>query len=587
MSLGDVSVTVETGGAQQRTSSALAAKTIVQLGVSPKGTVNALYRLSSLAGITDAFDTGPLAEACALRHRSGLTAYAVPVNPSVDGDTGAVAQVGTGTGTVAVSVAPHRVIDVLCSTAGALGTAAFRFRVGGSSSSYGAPVTSVAGASWTYLVPGTFCKLTFDAAAYVDTKTCNVAVNGTVTPGAGWVGTVTQASSPIDNYDAVCTVQKAGALGVAVLRISLDGNKTTIPDTMVPTGGVVVIPGTGLVLTCANTFVANDTYSFLAHPPNYGTSDETAALNALRAEANAPTVALIHNTRLPFSAATAITAATTLDTAIDTALDTNKLDWQGLSECPASGDTIVSGGAAVADSADTDTVIRAAREGQTFDRVAVCVGTHRMTSVLTSYQLKRPLGWAIASRYADTEPRQDVSWRALGSLGITAIGRDERTATNSLHDAQFNVVQTIAGMPGVYLAIESGGFGFRNMTTDASYQDAVGVRVLNILVAALRVAAQKYVGSRQATNADGTIAETAARRIDTDLDGEAKRGVGLKRGGDFAEPQASLATASVSRSSQLGSSPRRLDVEYQLQPLGFVSAVSARVRFSGVISVEE
>ena len=88
------------------------------------------------------------------------------------------------------------------------------------------------------------------------------------------------------------------------------------------------------------------------------------------------------------------------------------------------------------------------------------------------------------------------------------------------------------------------------------------------------------------TNSDGTIAEGPRQAITADLDGIAKRSVGLGFGGSFREAQASSATANVLASSQLGTSPRRLDVEYSLQPLGLISDIDQRVAVSGVLNVE-
>jgi len=587
MALGEATFEILTGGGQQRTSAAVSAKTIVQLGVSPGGDEAKLYKFSDLSAITATLDTGPLAEACALRHRTGLTTYAVPTKPSQAGAVGTVTQKGTGTGTVTVGTAPHKAIKIKITNAGAIATMKFRVSYDGGTT-YQPEVTSAdsGGGSFVYRVPGTFCTLTFAAGTYVLNSTYDIGVDGTVTIGGGGINTVTQASDPIDNYDVVVKVAKGGALGVAILRVSLDGEKSTLPDMLIPSGGKVVVSGTGLVLTCANTFVVDETYSFLAAPPGFSTTDLQNAMVALRGDASAPPVALVHVIGLPSSAANAFSAGSTLDTQIDTAFSTNNFDWQGLAECPYKDDTIVSGGAAIADTADTDAAITSARVGSTFDRVAICVGTHRMTSPITGHKLKRPLGWALAARYADTEPRQDVSAVAGGALPIVAIGRDERTAATTLHDVQLNVARSYIGRSGAFLAIESGGFGWRNLTTDASYQDAGGVRVLDVAVAALRVAGQRYLGDRPATNPDGTIEEKAARARETDLDGAIKRATGLLRGGDFDAPQASIASATVLRTSQLGQSPRRLDVQYTLQPLGFVSSVAGKVRFSGVISLE-
>ena len=176
------------------------------------------------------------------------------INPSVAGAvSAAIAQTGSLNAQMAVTTAPHVPISVLCSTGGALGVAAFQFSVNGGA--YSAPVVSSASGPWTYLVPGTFCVLSFPAATYVATKTATIGITGTVSLGSGWVGAVTQASSPVDYYEMLITCATVGGFGLGALTISPDGGGgtngggSTLPNALIPTNGVIVIPGTGLVLT--------------------------------------------------------------------------------------------------------------------------------------------------------------------------------------------------------------------------------------------------------------------------------------------------------------------------------------------------
>ena len=57
----------------------------------------------------------------------------------------------------------------------------------------------------------------------------------------------------------------------------------TSAPVQIPGSGKYAIPGTGLVLTFASTFVALDTYAFLAVTAGFTTSDVNAAIVALRA----------------------------------------------------------------------------------------------------------------------------------------------------------------------------------------------------------------------------------------------------------------------------------------------------------------
>lgn len=581
MALGGASFKIQPGGGQQRASASTVSKSVVQLGVSPKGTPNVVQRIGTLSAIDDTLDVGALAQAVAFRHRDGLTSYAVVLKPSQAGALGSVTQQGSGSGTVTPSKVPHKLVEILISTAGALATMAFRWRVGGTGA-FSDPVVSTAG-PYTFRVPGTYCTLTFGAGTYVLNSTYTVGLDGVVTVGGGGISTVTQASDPIDDFKVVCTVVKAGALGTAVLRVSLDGGKSTLPDFLIPSNGKVVLPNAGILLTCANTFVIDEVYTFLAAGPGYSSQDLADALTALRADVNVA-ASLIHVIGLPASAASAISQGAAVEAVMLSVFANEGLDWQAIVECPVVGDIIVSGGAAILDTADTDTVIKTAREGQSWLRTSLFAGTHRQASERDGTKLKRPAGWFVVDRYVDTEPKEDVSARDPAPLRVYEIGRDE-AATPALEEAQINALQTERGM-GVYLAISKGGFGWKNLTTQADYQDAGGVRALNAALYKLRPEAKRLLGQRPATKADGTIAEPPREKYSAQLDSVIKRAVGIAPGGDFTTAQVSSASAKVLPTSQLGQSPRRIDVEYGLQPLGFVSEVAGTVRFSGVLSVE-
>jgi hypothetical protein len=585
MALGDSNVTPVPGGGQQRQAAASAVRNVILLGVCTAGTPNEPVKPSSLTGISAGLGSGPLAELAGLLFRPGQQLWCVPVTPSAVGGVTAVTQVGTGSGALAVSIAPHKAIKVKCETGGALATATFQFSLDGGVT-YGAPVLSTS-TSFVYRVPGTFTTLTFAAATYVATKTLTVGIDGTVTPGSAWVGTVTQVSSPVDNYDVVCTVQTGGALGVATIQVSLDGGRTTMPTLALPASGKVVIPGTGLVLTPSNTFVAGETYSFLAAAPGYSSSDVTAALDALAADVTAPQSAIVEVAGLPSSSANAFALLSTLESELETLAIDDKLKYQGHVECPVVGDTICSSGTVSADTVDDEATIRAARAATAdCNFAALSAGTHRIFTPLNKLQLKRPTGWAILDRYVDTDPAQSLAApEPFGPLRVKAIGRDELTAAISLHDVQINVLQTRRGLNGVYLAIESEGFAFRNLTTQVDFQDAESMRLLNAALAALTVEGLRMLAQRPPVNPDGTIEEKTARGYDKRFDLVMKQTVGLARGGSFATAQASQAFARVLRSSQLGSAPHKLEIEYGLQPLGFISDVAGKLFYSGTLTV--
>jgi hypothetical protein len=813
MSLGSNRMHVTAGGGRQRVSGAQLARAVVQMAVSTLGTPNVVTKISDPSGLATLLDAGQLPEAMAMRLRGGQTAYGMSIEPTVPGALGEVVHLGSGSGSVTVDTAPHKVVDIIIDEAGGVGTFSLKYRVGGTGN-YSDPVVSVGPDPWVYRVPGTFCRLSFAEGIYAEGSTLSVGVDGVIvtsggaaTPGSvtssvgpfhinltehwdvsidegtpqvftfsgtqgfktgsgavnagvagsfvvrinedlntdhtitfagsensealalakinsqligataidatnqikirsdrygtgskvrivsgtgalltdlgfatglGTAGTatvdkdgggavsktiafldaatadeldtalvvtgaslnavvsgptagaltlasstaggapkgvqiksastnrlgfdilehngvdngdiegVTAESDPIDNYEVKLTVKKAGALGTAILGVSVDGGTTTRPPQVIPTSGKMVIRGTGLVLTCADDFVVDDTYAFFTAGPNFTTSDLTDALEALRSDRTFKTC-LVHVATLPSSTADAFAAAEASDAAMVTAFDAG-LDQEIIVECPALNDIVIDSAVAILDVNDTDAVIMAAREGLDLQRTSVFAGTHRMVSQLAgsgSMQLKRPLGWAVVDRYVDTEPRESVAaLEPKGKLRITEIGRDE-AMTPGLDDVQINTICTYRSRPReAYLSITSGGYGWKNLTTQDDFQDAEGVRALNVMLTALRVVADGFLGQKPPTNPDGTITEKKALAWDTIVDRAAKRSLGMMKGGDFKTPQASSVSASIVRSSQLGTTPRRLDINYTLQKLGFVSDVSGEVFYSGVLTVE-
>ena len=284
MSLGDSNITVESGGGQQTVSAAILARSIVQVGVSPVGTPYELLQISDQSSLINALYRGPLAEAVALRLRSGQTAYAMPIDWTSDGAVGSVTQAGTGSGTVTVVTAPHELVEIKIKSAGALGTMAFAWRVGGIGA-FSAPVTSSSSAPYVFKVPGTFCKANFAAGTYVLNSSYAIGVDGVLTSAGSAINTVTFTASPLDSYEVVVSVVTPGLPGAAVVSISLDRGQTSLPNYLIPSAGVISLPDTGLALTFANTFVSGESYSFLTVQPSHSTSDLTRGTQRVAARA--------------------------------------------------------------------------------------------------------------------------------------------------------------------------------------------------------------------------------------------------------------------------------------------------------------
>ena len=599
MGLGGISTTITTGGKGAAQSPGNAVRQLVVVGVSSLATPTVTLRPQSTPALKSGAGAGQMVEAAAkiMSVPGAPPPLLLPVTASATGAAPAsLTQTGTGVGTITPTIAPHLPITILCSTGGSIGTAYVQFSLDGGAT-YTLPIKTAS----TMLVPGTFCTLAFAAATYVAAKTNTVACDGTVTPGSAWVGTVTiSCCSPVDSYNLVATVATGGALGVSTLQVSLDAGITTLPTLMVPVGGMVIVPGTGIVLTCAGVLTKGDTYSGPFGGTSCSSSDLTTALTAYFAATPPPPLAgIFWITPMPSSASSAMTVAAAVDSALSTAFALG-FSYEAIMDCPSKsggytaggnsagvgcGDIIVSTNA-LFDTADTDAVVRAARAGHTFNRVTVCVGTNPQASAVGGNFLCRGTSWPLAVRIAGTDPSTGVAARSLGQVDVYAIGRDERLATTTLFDAQFTTLQTLLSGDPVF-AIEAGGLGWRNMTTDADYQDADAMRALNAMLGAVYPVANNLLGARPAANTDGTIEEKTRLRYAVKVRGAAQRSMAVNEkgayvpGGGFNVKQASLVDVDLLPSSMVGASPYELDFTFTFQRLGFVSAIKFSVTYSG------
>jgi len=590
MSLGTSSFTLVSGAGRSAVAAQALSRQVVLAGCSPKGTANTLYKPQSTKAAIDTLGAGALLDA--VLHLFGAEGAPPPmalvITPTNAGGKSAVAHVGPGTGTFAVTVASHIAVQAKVSTAGAIATMKIRLSYDGGTT-YGDEIASAdsGSGSWVYRIPGTYLTATFAAGTYVLNSTYAWSTSSVVdTVGGSGIDTVTATASPVDTFDVKLTVVAGGAAATCSISPSLDGGISTLPTMAIPSGGVVVLPGTGLVLTLTGSLTADDTYTFIAGQPGYSTSDLAAAITAMRADVTAPVSCRIFLIDQPSSVTGAFSAGSTLNTALGSAFTTDNLDWRGQVNIPCSegalgGDIIVSGGTAARATSAASTDIRAAREGATYNRVGMCAGAHRVESALTAAKLLRPTSLVLAKRYAENTPKQGVANREGQPLDVYAIGRNELTASTTLHDVEIDSLQTIRGEVGAWLAVQSGGFGFRHLTTDAAFQDADFMRIVDAVIAAVRPVAQRQVGARPAANSDGTISTDDAKRIQKLLQKVADRAAGMTTGGAFREPQLSSLVVTVDPSSQVGASPHELVVLYDARSLGFISSTRGSFRVSG------
>ena len=546
--MSDITVTIEDG--QLGLVNVTGEDLFVHAGVCANGVVNTLYDFGDIPTAVAALGPGTLTENVADTIAVAGESLAAPVNPSQAGTVGSTTHTGTGAGTVTGSAGPIYQILVKISTGGVLGTMAAEFSVNGGA--YSAPVLSVV-SSWAYLVPGTLTVLTFSAQTYTAADVWTITTGGVITVvGAGTSSWVTQASSPADVYDVLVDVVVGGALGTATFTYSLDGGNSISPVILVPGGGVYVIAGTGIILTFASTFVANDTYELTTTTAGFTTTDVGNMLTAIGALPNQ--WAGVHIAGMGANAAAAASMVATVESALESFAVAYRY-VMGIVECP-----------------QGDSAAESAFASVTATRTMVTVtDIEHQSSVSRGTVHRRNCGVVITSRLSATNPSQDPGWvgSPLGSLAnVQAIFRDE-AKTPGLAAQRFTVLTTRPTKTGYFC--KSGNM----MAPYGSDFSSVGNR--RVMDVACRVTVGVLVNELNAdvlANPDGTIYGPEATRIEGVVIG-ALSNVLLAP----SPPDASSVNAVVNRSNNVIST-ENLDIAVQIVPKAQFKTITETIGYS-------
>lgn len=555
------------------------AQTQVKIGVSQGGSTNTLYAFSDSATMQSTLGAeGAMVESAAhVLAIAGGQVMCLPVNPSAFGYAGTVTLNGTSPAVPTISLAPSQQVVITITTAGAVGTMAFTYKVGSGATSQPVASSDTGGGSFVWRVPGTYCFLTFAAGTYVLSSTYTIATSGVITRGGSAINTVTQQSSPVDAYQVILTVVNGGALGVGTFTYSLDGGDTTSAQIQLPSGATYVIPASGIVVTfTAGTYVAGDTYSFLTVGPGYSTSDLNAALAALRTTYAQQDYGFVHVVGTAASAASAASIASAVDVEM-TAQQSAFLYHRAMTECPTVGTIIVSSTSAIADTADTDTVVAAAFASfnSTLGRVGVCAGDCELVSSVTGRIVRRNAAWPITARLSLIPISEDGAFVGRGSLtGVRSLYRDE-FATPALDAARFNTLRTYQGKPGFFVSGTAGSAGVKAMTaTTSDYYRFANGRVMDEACKQARAKALDYVqASVRVNKTTGYILEQDAKTIEAGINNPLREKLL-----NSSPPNASDTSVRVSRNTNILSSAT-LPIDVRVTPKGYIGSLAMTIGF--------
>jgi hypothetical protein len=530
-----------------------------KIGVSLGGDELVPVSLGSTRTVSTTLLGGPLCDAAAqLTDVAGVPCIAVPCGIVTNGSIGAFTQVGTGAGVVSASCAPHQTVLVKCVTAGAVGTAKFRFSVNGGA--YGALFTSTA-TSWVKRVPGTFLVLTCSG-TFRENDIYTYNTDATVASTAGATGVISVASSPVDAYDLLLTISTAGAGRASMqFKYSLDGGA----NVSAPISGAAtyVIPGTGIVLAFTDAaYVLADTYEAICVAP---ATDNTAIGSAITALAASPFQwEGFHVVGTPASASTAATLASAVDTALTGLATARQYKW-AITECPGSSNAV-----------DTDVVVAAAFLSFASPKGRVFVGLDwcDLISPLTALTLKRSVAWPLSARLASSKLSESPAKVQLANVpNVRALYRDE-ASTPGMADARFVCLRNRVNE-------NKAGFYFEKHPTMAAlgsdYSKIPNVRVVN---RAAQIAMSAYTDEISADvrvdRTTGYIDERDAQAIDNSVSGALKAQLMGKSGTKTDE--CSDIKAQIGREDNLLSTETATATIY-ITPKGYLTFIAATIGF--------
>jgi hypothetical protein len=500
-------------------------KIAVVQGVCSKGTPATVYgAYNDIPTMVAALGYGPAVEAAALAINGGASVYVVVLTPLYDGAASTVTKVGSGAGVVATPLfAPAAQITLVCTTTGLLGTAAFTYKIGTGTTS--APVTSAAGWSSTgWLIPGTMTKAVltegtgFDAGDTITISTvgvCSLSVNAGASTGTIHASNG-QVSQPFDDYTGVVEIRSTGAEGVGTFRYTLDSFtddagvdlSTWSADILIPSGLKYALPNTGVFLTFSSaSYTDGDTHSFTTCASGFNTAAVTAGFTALYAQGSLE-YNLGHTAGMPVSAAGAATLAGVVDTNMTTAETAFRyLHWY--MDVPTVGSRILSGGAPIADTADTDSTVASAFAAIESKRVVWGAGDFLCISPLNGRLCRRPASWLAMSRAAVVPISENLHRVKRGALkNVRKIYRDE-SSTEVLDAARFLTLRTHIGKNGYFITK-----GRTAAQSTSDYSRIPNRRVMDRACQIARSEGVELIGEDFVVNDDGTIAEKEAQRIE-------------------------------------------------------------------------
>lgn len=517
MATGNVNLTIADGGAVVTLP---AAQVQVVMGCCSSGTANTILATSNAATVQSTYGYGPAVEYAGLAIAAGATVLMMRL-PTVT--AGAVV---TGSPVSIVSSTNATPIVVTATAHGLL--------TGDVATIAGHTTNTAANGTWVVT------KLTADTFSIAATGNGIGGATGTVTwTGAKQTGTGTSSmyfsGAAYDDSAPLVTVVTGGTIGTTGIQftVALDaGRSTNLPRVNLGTATTYVIPQTNLTLNfeSTKTLVAGDTVRCTTTAPLPNVAGITAALTALAASPYASSgwgsMVLVGK----IGGSDAGTVGTNLETLASTYFSYDRMIGHARDASP----PVAWGGSGETDSTWSTSVL-ADFASTTAKRFAVDAGYYNMRSAYSNPVAglpiyRRPLAFAHGCRIIGLPRRADgADWIALGALSQITVDQvldpvDGWVYHNERDGAVFCGKYGGAGRMGAArtVAKRAGYFMTPEMTlaaTGSQYALLPDCRLIDDASGIVMDVLMPNIGGRVKVNANGTILDKAAAKIESDVEG--------------------------------------------------------------------
>jgi hypothetical protein len=431
-----------------------------------------------------------------------------------------------------------------------------------------------------------------EAAAYVlansggpvrtmKSATTVAASNGSVTPSrvSTSTGTITVAGTANDDYEFVGRIKKTGTLGTGVFDYSLDDGYTFSAELTIPSGGTYAITETGLTLTFVPGggpifFEAGDKHEFDSVGAMWNASDLAAGVTAILAS-SVPWRFLVCCGQ-PASAAAAATLFAALGTHM-TSLENVFRYRRAMMDV----------------GKDTTTNVLTSFAAQVSKRILPAYGDMDVASG------KPMVGWAVPKRatlqafarnatgpatqgwgFPSTDLKRVRGGPVPGIVakadGSAAISHDEYK-TEVLDAARISTLRTYPELSGVY--VTNGRLKSAAGSDFEYWQHGI---LMDIACETVYAKQALWIGEGLRTNADGTIDERDAARIEKEVNAalSAVLMTPVNAGGQIGH--VSDVRYTVSRTHNLLTT-KTLVSEVAIRPLGYVDFITTTLGYQAAV----